>query len=328
MDATVQTLTPLHAVVGTAVQLVFPGLALGLAGYLAVLETLWVASRNPVFRDLYVFWARIFGVCLTLGLVAVIAMGSNLGWTWSLGQIATVGLVLAALAAAMLFGKDRTGAPSHLLASLVMAAAMTAGLVWMSWLAHSAAPGGADMPDVIARQALGAVLITSLAVGAVSAWRLLRRPEEAESAMALRMSVGMLAISATLRLLIDEPAASAPAVSGGEAWPLQIEAGLGAAVIWLALWAGWLVRRRGGVEQSRAFLRACLAMGAVGAAALVSGWAFGRAGVVGTRALETSSIGALLLSGAYALLFGLGGYLILRLATRPLQAPQDTSEPR
>lgn len=326
MDVYVLTLSPLSAAVGSAAQTIFPSLALGLGCYLAVLEILWIASRNEDFRTLYGFWASIFGVCLALGCTALLVQGRALGWAWTAPQLATAIAALAALAAALLFGQRRAGAPSHVLASLVMAAALLAATAWVAALERRINPAGGAAPELFARYLLGACLVTSLAVGAASAGRLLRRPEESASATALRMAVGMLAISAILRLAVSEPAAQAQP-SAVEAWPLQLEAGLGAAVLSLALWAGWLVRRRGGPERSRPFLRACLAMGAVGLAAVLAGWMVGRSGRAGASAgsaLAATSLEAILLWAAYALLFGAGGYLVVRLAARPL----DDAEPR
>jgi cytochrome d ubiquinol oxidase subunit I len=51
---------------------------------------------------------------------------------------------------------------------------------------------------------LAAYLSTALLVGAASAGRLLRRPDEAESSLALRMAVGMFAIVAPLQLLAGD----------------------------------------------------------------------------------------------------------------------------
>lgn len=331
MGAIVLSPSAVHTAIGAAAQLVFPCLALGLACYLAVLEGLWVATRNEVFRTLYGFWANIFGVCFALALVAVLTLGRTLGWTWSGLELSVAVTALSALLAAMLFGRDRVGAAPHVLASVLMAAGLLAVLVWTTGL--SAPASARALYASAARFALGAFIVTALAVGAVTAWRLLRQPEEASSAMALRMSVGMLAISAILRLLIGDFAWRAPLAgeTGPEGWTLQIEAGLGAAVVWLALWAGWLVRRRGGPERSRSFLRSCLAMGAVGSAALFAGWMLGRMEHVTSaheHALAATPVATFALWAVYAALFGAGGFLILRLAVRPSLDPADGSEPR
>ncbi|WP_348235684.1 cytochrome ubiquinol oxidase subunit I, partial [Salmonella enterica] len=42
--------------------LIFPAITIGLASYLAVLEGLWLKTRNRVWRSLYQFWLKIFPV--------------------------------------------------------------------------------------------------------------------------------------------------------------------------------------------------------------------------------------------------------------------------
>ncbi|WP_374573245.1 cytochrome ubiquinol oxidase subunit I [Phenylobacterium sp.] len=330
MDASILSPSPSYAVLGVAVQLVFPSLALGLACYLAVLEGLWLVTRNPTFRTLYAFWVHIFAVCFALGVVVMLALGRALGWGWSASELATIVVALGGLLAAMTFGRGRIGAPTHVLATGLMAAALLALLAWIVGLdaaAHAPAP---MLYQRTAQLALGAFLSTALTVGAVSAWRLLREPDETASAMALRMSVGMLAICAMLRLLIGELPWTSPLaalIGGPKALTLQIEALLGVSLLWLALWAGWLERRRGGPERSRVFLRSCLAMGAVGLLAVVFGWTLGRLGAAAPE-LAKLSIATLALWAAYFALFVAGGLLILRLAARPALEPAADAEPR
>src|SRR3546814_5193645 len=42
--------------------ILFPALTIGLAGYLAVHEGLWLRSRRQVYMDLYHFWLKVFSV--------------------------------------------------------------------------------------------------------------------------------------------------------------------------------------------------------------------------------------------------------------------------
>ena len=47
--------------------IIFPAITIGLASYLAVLEGLWLWRKDPVYRDLYHFWSRIFAVNFAMG---------------------------------------------------------------------------------------------------------------------------------------------------------------------------------------------------------------------------------------------------------------------
>jgi cytochrome d ubiquinol oxidase subunit I len=61
-----------------------------------------------------------------------------------------------------------------------------------------------SFPARLAHMTLAAYLTTALVVGAASAWRLLRDANEAASATALRMAIGMLAIVAPLQLIAGD----------------------------------------------------------------------------------------------------------------------------
>lgn len=54
--------------------IIFPAITIGLASYLAVLEGLWLKSKNPVWRSLYHFWSKIFAVNFGMGVVSGLVM--------------------------------------------------------------------------------------------------------------------------------------------------------------------------------------------------------------------------------------------------------------
>ncbi len=55
--------------------IIFPAITIGLASYLAVLEGLWLKSKNPTWRSLYHFWSKIFAVNFGMGVVSGLVMG-------------------------------------------------------------------------------------------------------------------------------------------------------------------------------------------------------------------------------------------------------------
>ena len=63
--------------------IVFPAFSIGLASYLAVLEGLWLWKKNPVYRDLFNFWKKIFAVAFGMGVVSGIVMSYQFGTNWS-----------------------------------------------------------------------------------------------------------------------------------------------------------------------------------------------------------------------------------------------------
>lgn len=60
---------------------IFPAITISLAGYLAVLEGLWLKTKNPVWRSLYAFPGRR-------------SSPSALGWAWFSGLVIAYRLAL------------------------------------------------------------------------------------------------------------------------------------------------------------------------------------------------------------------------------------------
>lgn len=317
----------LPVVAAPAFHVVFPALAVGLASYLAVLEGLWLGTRNPAFRNLYVAWARIFAVIFAMALVSSLVLAGPFGADWT-GRgdgwppIAGALLFLAAqagLAAVMLFGWRTLPAGAHFAAmlatalgaivyasSVLSAGAWSGAPVGLAPLAQASAPPNLGHPFI--GLLLGAYVWTALLVAAASAWRLLKEPEDAESCLALKMAIGMFVITGPLQLVAGE-------LSGGRllslkptalvvlgALPLTVTFDLVAVA--LGVWGG-LLAGRGGLERSRTFLRACVLFGAAGLAATLAGWAL--------AAALLRSFGLLALHG---LVLILGAVLIVRLVAR------------
>ena len=59
--------------------IVFPGLTIGLASYLAVLEGLWWQTGRQVYIDLYHFWSKVFAVAFGMGVVSGLVMACQFG---------------------------------------------------------------------------------------------------------------------------------------------------------------------------------------------------------------------------------------------------------
>lgn len=63
--------------------IIFPAITIGLASYLAVLEGLWLKTKNPTWRSLYHFWSKIFAVNFGMGVVSGLVMAYQFGTNWS-----------------------------------------------------------------------------------------------------------------------------------------------------------------------------------------------------------------------------------------------------
>ena len=65
-----------------AFHIVFPSISIGLASYLAVLEGFWLKTGGQVYKDLYHFWLKVFGVTFGMGVVSGLVMSYEFGTNW------------------------------------------------------------------------------------------------------------------------------------------------------------------------------------------------------------------------------------------------------
>ena len=216
----------------------FPAFTIGLASYLFVLEALWLWSRQPVYRQLYQFWLKIFALAFGMGVVSGIVMSYQFGTNWSrlsdlsgaiLGpllsyEVMTAFFLEAGFLGIMLFGWKRVGERVHFFATAMVALGTAISAFWIlsanSWMQT---PAGFEMRDGIAypvrwfeivfnpsfpyrfaHMLVAAYLTTSLVVLAVAARYLLAGRHVVEARTMARMGVGMLAVMAPLQLLVGD----------------------------------------------------------------------------------------------------------------------------
>ncbi|HEX7884622.1 MAG TPA: cytochrome ubiquinol oxidase subunit I [Phenylobacterium sp.] len=241
MDLDALILSRLQFAFTIAFHIVFPSFTIGLASYLAVVEGLWLVTRNEAFKTLYLFWVKIFAISFGMGVVSGVVLSYQLGTNWSVFstvaspvigpllafEVLTAFFLEASFLGVMLFGWKRVGPGLHFSATALVAVGTLISAFWIvsanSWMQH---PTGfttlsdgtlravdwwqvifsPTFPERFAHMVLAAYLTTALVVGAASAWRLLRHgPLEEEAAcLALRMAIGMFAIVAPLQLVAGD----------------------------------------------------------------------------------------------------------------------------
>ena len=63
--------------------IIFPAFTIGLASYLAVLEGLWLWTRDACYMRVFDYWKTIFAVVFGMGVVSGIVMSFQFGTNWS-----------------------------------------------------------------------------------------------------------------------------------------------------------------------------------------------------------------------------------------------------
>jgi cytochrome bd ubiquinol oxidase subunit I len=217
-----------------AFHIIFPAFTIGLASWLAALEFNWLRTGNPLYRNLFRFWVKVFAVSFGLGVVSGIVMSYQFGTNWSrfseftgnvLGpiiayEVITAFFLEAAFLGIMLFGWERVGDRLHFFATCMVALGTLLSAFWIlsanSWMqtpdGFAIENGKAvpvdwfkavfnpSFPLRYGHMVLGCYLTTAFAVAGMSAWMLLRHPHDAPEAKlaASRRSLSMALWFATI----------------------------------------------------------------------------------------------------------------------------------
>ena len=209
--------------------IIFPAFTIGLAAWLAVLDGLNLATGREVYRTLFNFWLKIFGVAFGLGVVSGIVMAFQFGSNWSelsrrSGAIQgpllayesfTAFALEASFFGVLVFGRKRIP-PLLYLASAVLVAFGTSlssfwilvNNSWMQWpTGFKTAGDGLFVPTDWLRiifngvvwvrfphMILAAYVTTAFCVAATGAWHLLRGMHREEGRVMLRMGLGLATV--------------------------------------------------------------------------------------------------------------------------------------
>lgn len=109
--------------------IVFPAFTIGIAGWLAVVEGLWLKTGNIAYKEVYKFWVKIFAVCFGIGVVSGVVMSYQFGTNWSVFsdktgnvmgpllayEVLTAFFLEASFLGVMLFGWNRVSDRMHFL---------------------------------------------------------------------------------------------------------------------------------------------------------------------------------------------------------------------
>ncbi|HZP76690.1 MAG TPA: cytochrome ubiquinol oxidase subunit I [Pseudolabrys sp.] len=218
--------------------IIFPSFTIGLAFYIATLETLWAATTRDIYRRIARFWTRIFAISFAMGVVSGIVLSYQLGTNWSrfslvagniVGPLAGYEVLAAFFLEAtflsvLLFGVNRVPRWLHLFSAWAVALGTATSAFWIlsanSWM-HT--PAGYELRDGIAyptdwvaaifnpsfpyrfAHMLNASYLTAgFAVLAVGARYLLAGQFRDEARSMMRMALGLLVVLAPLQLFIGD----------------------------------------------------------------------------------------------------------------------------
>jgi cytochrome d ubiquinol oxidase subunit I len=218
---------------------IFPSFSIGLASYLAVLNGLWLKTRDAVYLNLFKYWLKIFALAFAMGVVSGIVLSYQFGTNWAVFsdkagpvvgplmayEVMTAFFLEAGFLGVMLFGMNRVGPRLHFAATLAVAVGTFISAFWIlsanSWMQTPVGYGineagqfapldwwqiifNPSFPYRLAHTVLAAYLTTALTVGAVGAWHLLRDSSNRGARVMFSMAMGMIAVTAPLQILAGD----------------------------------------------------------------------------------------------------------------------------
>ena len=221
-----------------AFHILFPSITIALAWILVWFRVKYARTGEAAWLATYKLWTKVFALSFAMGVVSGIVMSFQFGTNWP-GYMNTVGNVAGPLLAyevltaffleatflgVMLFGMNRVPGWVHVTATVLVAVGTTISAFWIlalnSWMhtpvGHIIADGkiiAGDWWDVIfnpsfpyrfTHMLLASGLTASFLVAGLSAWRLLKAPDDAAAAKTLRTGVILAALLAPLQIFAGD----------------------------------------------------------------------------------------------------------------------------
>ena len=145
-----------------AFHIIFPSFTIGLSAFLATLLVLRLTTGDERYRQLALFWTRIFAVSFAMGVVSGLVLSYQFGTNWSrfsasagniigplMGyEVHTAFFLEATFLGVLLFGANRVPPWLHALSAVFVALGTAISAFWIlsanSWM-HT--PAGYEMRD-------------------------------------------------------------------------------------------------------------------------------------------------------------------------------------
>lgn len=218
--------------------IIFPAITIGLASYLVWLEGLWLYKKDPIYRDLYHFWSKIFAVNFAMGVVSGLVMAYQFGTNWAnfssfagsitgpllMYEVLTAFFLEAGFLGVMLFGWKKVGPGLHWFSTIMVALGTLMSATWIlasnSWMQT---PQGYSIinnqviptdwlqvifnpsfPYRLCHMVVAAFLATALLVSASAAWHLLKRNNNQSIKIMFSMALWMVTITAPLQIFLGD----------------------------------------------------------------------------------------------------------------------------
>jgi cytochrome bd ubiquinol oxidase subunit I len=221
-----------------AFHILFPTITIGLAWLLVVFRIRYQRTRDPAWLGTYKLWVKVFALTFAMGVVSGITMSFQFGTNWP-GYMNKVGNVAGPLLAyevltaffleatflgVMLFGMNKVSGRVHVASAIIVASGTTLSAFWIlalnswmqtpsghvfengvliagSWLAVIFNP---SFPYRLAHMLLASGITASFLVAGLSAWRLLKAPNDPSALKTLRFGAHIAAVLVPLQVIVGD----------------------------------------------------------------------------------------------------------------------------
>jgi len=218
--------------------IIFPAMSIGLASFIAVLEAAWLKTDRSHYKDLCVFWSKVFAIAFGMGVVSGVVMAYQFGTNWAgfsrfagpitgpllAYEVMTAFFLEAGFLGIMLFGWDRVGRGAHFGATLLVAIGTLISTFWIlasnSWMqtpqGFSVENGhvvpldwfkiifNPSFPYRLAHMAIAAFIVGALVVAATAAWHLLRGRRDRTVKTMFSMALWLLLVLAPVQAIVGD----------------------------------------------------------------------------------------------------------------------------
>jgi cytochrome d ubiquinol oxidase subunit I len=218
--------------------IIFPAISIGLAGFLVVLEGLWLKTKDDAYRDMFFFWSKIFAIGFGMGVISGVVMSYEFGTNWGgfsnvagpitgallIYEVLTAFFLEAGFLGVMLFGWGRVGLKSHFLATLMVGIGTLISTFWIlasnsfmqtpqgyaiengklvpvDWLKIIFNP---SFPYRLAHMTLAAYIVAGFLVAACSAYHLLLGRRDEPVKRSFSMALWILLILTPIQILVGD----------------------------------------------------------------------------------------------------------------------------
>src|ERR671919_1396830 len=221
-----------------AFHILFPTITIGLAWLLVVFRLRYARTRDPAWLGAYKLWVKVFALSFAMGVVSGITMSFQFGTNWpgymnQVGNIAgpllayeilTAFFLEATFLGVMLFGMNRVPGRVHVASAVIVAFGTTVSAFWIlalnSWMqtpaGHTDSPEGIiaaswwavifnpSFPYRLTHMLLASGITASFLVAGLSAWRLLKAPQDRSAATTLRFAARLAAVLVPLQIVAGD----------------------------------------------------------------------------------------------------------------------------